>query len=107
LKLQNTALSGYGLLIVKDDLEINNSTLQWRGIVLVQSSSQLVVGSGAGGFINGALMLQSGSSLNLQTSIDNPLSNPNPFRITYSCDAIDLAFQSLPFKIVATSELTY
>jgi hypothetical protein len=103
LKLQNAALSGYGVLVVPNDLEISNSTLQWTGIVLVKSSGQLLVGSGGGGFINGALMLQPGSSLNLQTS--GP--GANAFRITYSCDAIDLAFQSLPFKIVATSELTY
>jgi hypothetical protein len=103
LKLQSTPLSGYGLLVVTNDLEINN-TLRWTGIVLVQSTNgqngQLVIA--AGGSINGALFLQSGSSLNLQTS-----TSASPFRITYSCDAIDLAFQSLPFKIVASSEVTY
>src|SRR5262249_3838906 len=50
LKLQNTSLSGYGVLIVPNDLEINNSGLQWTGIVLVQSASgqngQLVIGPG-------------------------------------------------------------
>lgn len=109
LKLQNP-LSGYGVLVVPNDLEINN-TLQWTGLVLVQpsgnqlsqsSGSQLVVGANAGGSINGALFLQSTSSLNLQTS-----TGATPFKITYSCDAIDKAFQSLPFKIVATSEVTY
>lgn len=120
LKLQNTSLSGYGILIIPNDLEINGSILQWNGIVLVQSASgqsgspigqngQLVIGPGSSGFVNGAVMLQSGATLSLETSTDPNPNPPNPiqFRITYSCDAIDLAFQSLPFKIVATSEVTY
>jgi hypothetical protein len=106
LKLQTTSLSGYGLLVIPSDLEIYN-TLQWTGIVLVKSSGQLLVGPNARGSINGALLVQAGATLNLQTSTGAPTPPSSPFRITYSCDAIDLAFQSLPFKIVATSELTY
>ena len=110
LQLQTT-LSGYGVLVIPSDLEIYN-TLQWTGIVLVRSSGQLVVGPNAGGSINGALLVQAGATLNLQTSTGDASAGPPtppslPFRITYSCDAIDLAFQALPFKIVATSELTY
>ena len=110
LKLQTTSLSGYGVLVIPSDLEIYNR-LQWTGIVLVKSSGQLVVGANAGGSINGALLVQAGATLNLQTSTGDTstaaASPSSPFRITYSCDAIDLAFQALPFKIVATSELTY
>jgi hypothetical protein len=100
LNLQ-TPLTGYGVLVVPNAMTVNNQ-LQWTGIVLVQSSGgQFAIGPGAAGFINGALLLQSGGGFTLQ------IAGSNPFRITYSCDAIDLAFQSLPFKIVASTEWTY
>jgi len=100
LNLQ-TPLTGYGVLVVPSAMVINNN-LRWTGIVLVQSSGgQFTIGSGAGGFINGAVLLQSGAGFTLQTG------GSSPFRITYSCDAIDLAFQSLPFKVVASTEWTY
>src|SRR6185312_12020401 len=71
LNLQ-TSLTGYGVLIVPNDLEINaGGILQWTGIVLVQSgTAQFKVGSGGSGFINGALMLQptAGSAVSLVTT---------------------------------------
>jgi hypothetical protein len=103
LKLQSTTLSGYGVLVVPNDLEINNANgLQWTGIVLVQSgNAQFAVGSGASGFINGALLLQpSNGSASLS-------SGSAPFRITYSCDAIDMAFGSLPLKVLASSQASF
>jgi hypothetical protein len=104
LKLQNNAtLSGYGVLVVPNDLEISNAKLQWTGIVLVQStgSVQFNIGSGGTGFINGALLLQAaaGSSANLISG--------SGFQISYSCDAIDMAFGSLPLKVVASSQTSY
>ncbi len=104
LKLQNTTLSGYGILVVPNGMEINNSTLQWNGIVVVQGTNgKFAIGAGANGFINGALLLQSGSAMNLQTNA----SGSNAFRLLYSCEAIDLAFSSRPFKVVAASEVSF
>lgn len=103
LTLQNNgALTGYGVLIVPN-LVLNNSTLQWTGIVLVTSQGGQFAISGATGSINGALLLQSGAGFNVQTG---PASSSS-FRITYSCDAIDLAFQALPFKVIASTEWNY
>jgi hypothetical protein len=104
LKLQNTTLAGYGILVVPNGLEISNATLQWNGIVVIQGTNgKFVIGAGANGFINGALLLQSGSAMNLQTSA----SGSSAFRLLYSCEAIDLAFSSRPFKVVATSEVAF
>jgi len=104
MKLQNTTLAGYGILVVPNGLEITNATLQWNGIVVVQGANgKFVIGAGANGFINGALLLQSGSAMNLQTSV----AGANAFRLLYSCEAIDLAFASRPFKIVSASEVSF
>ncbi|HSM88007.1 MAG TPA: hypothetical protein VLT16_17760 [Candidatus Limnocylindrales bacterium] len=106
LVLQSTTLTGYGILVVPNDLEITNSTFQWTGIVLVQSGNgQFLVGSGANGFINGALLLQPGA--NTAANLRSNTSTSSAFRISYSCDAIDMAFGSLPFKVVASSEFSF
>jgi hypothetical protein len=99
LSLQNNVvLSGYGLLIIPIALEISNATLQWNGIVVIQSATgHVTLNSGATGFINGALLIQPGAALNLQ-------STSGSFRLTYSCDAVDLPFISKPFKIISTAE---
>jgi len=103
LKLTGAGLSGFGVLVVPSDFEIN-ANLQWTGIVLVQGASgQFTIGPSASGYINGAVMLQSGASLNLQTTT----AGAGDFRISYSCDAVDAAFASLPFKIVSTSETSF
>ncbi|HKW76331.1 MAG TPA: hypothetical protein VJN64_12460 [Terriglobales bacterium] len=87
-------LTGYGVLVVPGDFVIN-AQLQWTGIVLVDG--KFVVGTGSG-LINGAVMIQS-STASFVTS-----SSTSKFTISYSCEAIDMAFRSLPFKVVSTSE---
>jgi hypothetical protein len=110
------SLTGYGVLVVPDDLEISGGTLKWTGIVLVQPSKNSLSGSAqfkvtaGGGFINGALLLQSAStsSANLISAVPSSSSgSPVAFSITYSCDAIDMAFGSLPFKVLASSEVSF
>ena len=99
LKLASV-LTGYGILEVPNDFEIN-SNLQWTGIVLVRSSAgQFLINTGASGFINGAVMLQAGNQFSLTTSS----AGAQPFRVTYSCDAIDFAMGSRPLKVVALGE---
>jgi hypothetical protein len=103
LTLQNTSvgLSGYGVLVIPYGLDITNATLRWNGIVVIQSAGGHVnLNSGAAGFINGALLLQPGAALNLQN-------NSSGFRITYSCEAIDLPFAAKPFKIISTAETSF
>ena len=106
LKLSSGAsLSGFGILVVPNDLEINNATLQWTGLVLVQGTNgQFVVGPGASGFIRGGLLLQSGTTLNLQTATDRATPGVAGFSIAYSCDVIDVIFGAAPFKVVGSSE---
>ena len=106
----NQNLSGYGILLVPNDFEINNGNFQWTGIVLVQTgNAQFKVGSGGSGFINGALMLQpaTASAASLVSNTRSTSSNPIPFRISYSCEAIDMAFGSLPYKILGSSEVSF
>lgn len=104
LSLQNTSLSGFGVLVVPSALEISNASLFWNGVVLVNSTSgHVTVGSGANGYINGALLLAPGAVFNFSNSSSANAS----FRISYSCDAIDLAFSALPFKVVATAETSF
>ncbi|HEY3770375.1 MAG TPA: hypothetical protein VGN44_17005 [Candidatus Angelobacter sp.] len=102
LALQGGAsLSGYGILIIPSALEITNASLNWNGIVVIQSATgHVTLNSGAAGFINGALLIQPGAALNLQNST-------TAFRLTYSCDAIDLPFTSKPFKIISTAEASF
>ncbi|HZU30425.1 MAG TPA: hypothetical protein VFB79_04880 [Candidatus Angelobacter sp.] len=102
LSLSNGAsLSGYGVLVVTNGLEINNARLQWNGIVLVQSSTgHLTIGQGATGYINGVLLMQPGANVSLQ----NSSTASSPFQLTYSCDAVDLPFNNQPFRIISTSE---
>jgi hypothetical protein len=102
LSLQNNAvLSGYGVLVIPGALEINDATLNWNGIVVVKSSTgHVTINSGAKGSINGVLLVQPGAALNLQNSATS-------FRLTYSCEAIDLPFGSKPFKIISTAETSY
>ncbi|HZS27046.1 MAG TPA: hypothetical protein VFB76_07430 [Candidatus Angelobacter sp.] len=104
LTLSNVTLSGYGVLVVPSSLEITSTaTLNWNGIVLVKSSTgQVTVDAGAKGYINGALLLAPGAGFNINGS-----SSGNLFQITYSCDAIDLAFSTLPFKVVSTAETSF
>jgi len=97
----NTTLTGYGILVTTNKLEINNATLQWNGIVLVQSSSGRVkIGQGANGSINGALLLQPGASIDIENTLGQ-------FRLTYSCEAVDLPFNALPIKTISTAETSF
>jgi len=102
LPLQNGAsLSGYGVLVIPYALEISNATLNWNGIVVVKSAGgHVTVSAGATGFINGALLMQPGAALNLQN-------NATAFRLTYSCEAIDLPFGAKPFRIISTAETSF
>jgi hypothetical protein len=107
LSLQNNAvgLSGYGVLVIPNALEITNAALNWNGIVIIQSPTGHVTFNSATGSINGALLLQPGAALSLQnssTAVCGTGQLCTAFRLTYSCDAIDLAFTSKPFKIIST-----
>jgi hypothetical protein len=107
LNIQGGApLSGYGVLVVPSGLEISG-TLNWIGIVVVNSpTGHVIINSGASGSINGALLVQPGAALNLQNIATYPR-NPIPFKLTYSCEAIDLPFSSRPFRIISTSETSF
>jgi hypothetical protein len=97
-------LSGYGVLVIPSALEISNAPLRWTGIVVIKSSSgHVTIGSGASGFINGALLIQPGAALNL---LNTTTTQPS-FRLMYSCEAIDLPFASKPFRIISTAETSF
>ena len=105
----NQNFSGYGILVITNDLEIN-AQFQWTGIVLVQAgNAQFKVGSTGTGYINGALMLQpaAASAASLVSNTSSTKDVLVPFRISYSCDAIDMAFGSLPYKILGSSEVSF
>jgi hypothetical protein len=113
LSLQNNSvgLSGYGVLVIQNgSLEITNAALNWNGIIVIQSPTGHVTLNSATGSINGALLLQPGAALSLQNS-STASCGPNQlctsFRLTYSCDAIDLAFTSKPFKIISTQGTSF
>jgi hypothetical protein len=109
LKL-SASLTGFGILQVPNDFEIN-SKLQWTGIVMVRSSSsspsgQFVINSGATGSINGALMLQAMTQFGLTNTNTNAGGTP-AFTISYSCQAIDAAMGNPPLKVVSHTETSY
>jgi len=112
LILQTSTLTGYGVLMIPSGLEISSS-LQWHGIVMIQSASGHVnINPGATGSINGALLMQPGAALNLQTtSVTTSASGISPalptFSLTYSCDAVDLPFGSTPFKVISSTESSH
>lgn len=106
LKL-SASLTGFGILQVPNDFEIG-SNLQWTGIVMVRSSSlspsgQFLINTGAAGSINGALMLQAGS----QFVLTSTSTGASAFKVTYSCDAIDLAMGNRPLKVISHTETSY
>jgi hypothetical protein len=101
-----TPLTGFGILVVPNDFEIN-AALNWTGIVVVQpalgmSTGQFLINANTGGSVNGALILQASSQFTLNTS-----SVGTSFKITYSCAAIDLAMGSRPLKVVSQTETSY
>jgi hypothetical protein len=106
LSLQNNAtLTGFGVLVVSNALEISNATLNWTGIVLVASpTGHVTIGQGATGQINGGLLLQPGAALSFQNAISPGV---KPFMLTYSCEAIDLPFSPQPFKVISTAETSF
>jgi hypothetical protein len=111
-------LTGFGVLVVPNDLEVNTGgSLQWTGIVLVHgvngSNAQFKLTGGTGA-INGALLLQPSTTNSTPTAALNvgnpglsPIQGMPGFSISYSCDAIDMAFGALPFKVVASSETSF
>jgi Tfp pilus assembly protein PilX len=106
LSLQGGAsLSGYGVLVVPSGLEISG-TLNWNGVVVVNSpTGHVTINAGATGSINGALLVQPGAAIALQNNgVQN---NPTSFKLTYSCEAIDLPFNSRPFRIISSSETSF
>lgn len=106
----STSLTGYGVLVVPNDLEVNvGGTLQWTGIVLVQGGNATFKLTGGTGQINGALMLQPGGATGTTSpGTANLITNNTPaFRISYSCDAIDMAFGSLAYKVLSSSEVSF
>lgn len=104
LSLNLTTLTGFGILVVPSALEITNSTLNWNGIVLIKSpTGHVTINSGAQGSINGTLLLAPGATMNLQSFAPSSV----PFRLTYSCDAVDLPFHNQPFKIISTAESSF
>jgi hypothetical protein len=106
LSLQNKAtLTGFGVLVVSNALEVSNATLNWTGIVLVASpTGHVTIGQGATGYINGGLLLQPGAALSFQNATSPGVS---PFMLIYSCEAIDLPFSTLPFKVISTAESSF
>jgi len=106
LEIQKGVGTGFGILVVPNNFQIDAATFQWTGIVLVEPpSGEFRLDSGANGFINGALLLQ--ASANGTTNVRTSDSDSNGFTISYSCDAIDLAFRSAPLKIISYSEIAY
>jgi len=107
LKL-NANLTGFGILQVPNDFEIQSSNLQWTGIVMVRSSStspsgKFLINTGATGTINGALMLQALTQFTLSTSSIGA----GNFTVSYSCEAIDAAMGNRPLKVVSHTETSY
>ncbi|MGH9568487.1 MAG: hypothetical protein ACRD4F_02530, partial [Candidatus Angelobacter sp.] len=110
LKIQGdgTVVTGFGILVVPNNLEIDSAALQWTGIVLVQPpSGEFRLDNGATGFINGALLLQGKPDSSGTTNVRTSDSDSKNFTISYSCEAIDLAFQAAPLKIIPYSEVSY
>lgn len=99
------SLTGYGILVVPNDFEVQ-AQLNWTGIVLVKppdsstNTATFAVGGSGSGTITGALLIQAATA-NLTTN------GTGTFRVSYSCDAIDMAFSSLPFKVVSSSERSF
>lgn len=97
------SLTGVGILVIPNALEIPDGTLNWTGIVLVNSASgHVTIGQNAKGFINGALLLAPGATFNFPSGSAG-LAGPS-FDVKYSCDAVDLPFSAVPFKVVASAE---
>ncbi|HSM84747.1 MAG TPA: hypothetical protein VLT16_01290 [Candidatus Limnocylindrales bacterium] len=107
LEIQNgVTVNGYGILVIPNTFLIDAATFNWTGIVLVQApSGEIRLNTGATGSINGSLLLQADANgtANVRTSD----SDSSKFTISYSCDAIDLAFRTAPLKIISYSEVGY
>lgn len=99
-------VTGYGILVIPNNFRIDAANFHWTGIVLVQPpSGEFRLDTGSTGSINGALLLQ--ADANGTTNVRTSDSDSNNFTISYSCDAIDLAFRTAPLKIISYSEIGY
>lgn len=104
--MNGVTVTGYGILVIPNNFRIDAATFHWTGIVLVQPpSGEFRLDTGATGFINGALLLQ--ASANGTTNVRTSDSDSSAFTISYSCDAIDMAFRTAPLKIISYSEIGY
>ena len=108
-------LTGYGILVIPANFEIAAGVnFQWTGIVLIQAdptqntNAQLTIDQGATGSVTGAVLLQAGSTVSLQATGSTSTANPLPsFRVSYSCDAVDMPFSTLPIKIISSTDFSY
>lgn len=99
-------MTGYGILVIPNNFRIDAATFHWTGIVLVQPpSGEFRLDTNSTGSINGALMLQ--ADANGTTNVRTSDSDSSNFTISYSCDAIDLAYRTAPLKIISYSEFGY
>ena len=106
LEVQSGPVNGFGILVVGNNFRIDAATFHWTGIVLVQPpSGEFRLDSGATGSINGALLLQ--ADANGTTNVRTSDSDSTNFTISYSCDALDLAYRAAPLKIISYSEISY
>ncbi|MFQ5777587.1 MAG: pilus assembly PilX N-terminal domain-containing protein [Terriglobia bacterium] len=101
LQIQNGAsFSGYGILVVPNNLQIDTATLDWRGIVIVQPPTGSFRSDDGMGQIIGALYLMSPTgTVNINSN------DSNQFGILYSCEAIAVAVSALPLRTVSWIEL--
>ena len=115
VKLQ-TNLTGVGILVIPNNFEIAPGfSFQWTGIVLVQanpalssSNAQFTIDPGATGSVTGAVLLQAGSTVTLQAQGSTSSGNLLPsFHISYSCDAVDMPFSTLPMKTISSIDFSY
>ena len=89
-----TTFTGFGILVIDKLLDIRDSTFNWTGIVLVQGNNPRLESRTSTGQLKGALFLDAWAGM---PTLDMD-KNTDYVKITYSCEAINLASNVAPMQ---------
>ena len=91
-----TTFTGFGILVVGTDIQIDSATFNWTGIVFLQHPNASFEFEDSSGQINGAIFMDASAEAGFQLEGEN--NTPGSLRLTYSCAAITMASHVVPMQ---------
>ena len=100
--MRTRRFTGFGILVIDEGLQIEDSTFNWTGIVLITGEETEFKFEESSGTINGALVFDGEDDVEVEMEVAN--GGPG-LTLTYSCEAIDFATQAVPMQTLGWIEL--